>query len=110
MLALRVVAEKLSPTERAAYILREAFDYSYRQIANILEMEETNTRQLVSRARKHMSHSRRTPASSGEQQRLLDAFLSAAQKGELARLEGFLARDAQVSAQTLSEARKPLAA
>jgi DNA-directed RNA polymerase specialized sigma24 family protein len=37
-----------SPTERAAYILREAFDYSYRQIADILQMKEANTRQLVS--------------------------------------------------------------
>src|SRR5581483_4387902 len=50
-LAVLVVLERLSPTERAAYILREAFDYSYRQIADILQTEEANTRQLVSRAR-----------------------------------------------------------
>jgi RNA polymerase sigma-70 factor (ECF subfamily) len=87
-LAVLVLLEKLSPTERAAYILREAFDYSYRQIADILQMEEANTRQLVSRARKHIADGRRTPVSSGEQRRLLEAFLAAAQKGEMAALEG----------------------
>jgi RNA polymerase sigma-70 factor (ECF subfamily) len=45
-LAILLLLEKLSPTERAAYVLREAFDYSYRQIANILQMEEANARQL----------------------------------------------------------------
>ena len=47
--AVLLLLEKLSPTERAAYVLREAFDYSYREIANILRLEEANTRQLVTR-------------------------------------------------------------
>src|SRR3984885_10005092 len=92
-LAVVVLLEKLSPTERAAYVLREAFDYSYRQIADILQMEEANTRQLVSRARKHVAEGRPTPASSEEQQRLLEAFIGAAQKGDLAALEGLFAED-----------------
>jgi RNA polymerase sigma-70 factor (ECF subfamily) len=92
-LAVRVLLEKLSPTERAAYILREAFDYSYRQIADILQMEEANTRQLVSRARKHIVDGRRTPVSSGEQRRLLEVFVAAARKGDMAALEGRLAED-----------------
>lgn len=92
-LAVLVLLEKLSPTERAAYILREAFDYSYRQIADILQMEEANTRQLVSRARKHIADGRRTPVSSGEQRRLLEAFIAAAQKGDMAALEGLFAED-----------------
>jgi RNA polymerase sigma-70 factor (TIGR02957 family) len=91
--AILVLLEKLSPTERAAYVLREAFDYSYRQIADILQMEEANTRQLVSRARKHIADERRTPASSEEQRRLLEAFIGAAQKGDLAALEGLFAED-----------------
>jgi RNA polymerase sigma-70 factor (ECF subfamily) len=86
-LAVLVLLEKLSPTERAAYVLREAFDYPYRQIADILQMEEANTRQLVSRARKHIADGRRTPVSSGEQRRLLEAFIAAAQKGDMAALE-----------------------
>src|SRR5262249_11767151 len=53
-LAVLLLLEKLTPTERAAYVLREAFDYSYDQIASILQMEEANVRQLVSRARKHI--------------------------------------------------------
>jgi RNA polymerase sigma-70 factor (TIGR02957 family) len=91
--AVIVLLEKLSPTERAAYVLREAFDYSYRQIADILQMEEANTRQLVTRARKHIADGRRTPATSDEQRRLLEAFISAAQKGDLAALEGLFVED-----------------
>lgn len=93
-LAVRVLLEKLSPTERAVYILREAFDYSYREIANILPVEEANARQLVSRARKHIADGRRAPASSGEQRRLLQAFVTAAHTGELAPLECLLTDDA----------------
>jgi RNA polymerase sigma-70 factor (ECF subfamily) len=91
--AILLLLEKLSPTERAAYVLREAFDYSYRQIADILQMEEANTRQLVSRARKHIADGRHTPASSQEQRRLLEVFIGAAQKGDLAALEGLFAED-----------------
>lgn len=92
-LAVLMLLEKLSPTERAAYILREAFDYPYRQIADILQMEEANARQLVSRARKHIADGRRTPVNSTEQRRLLEAFISAAQKGDLAGLETLFTED-----------------
>ena len=92
-LAVLLLLEKLSPTERAAYVLREAFDYSYDQIASILQMEEANVRQLVSRARKHITDGRRTPVSSIEQRRLLEAFVAAAQKGDMAGLEEILAED-----------------
>jgi RNA polymerase sigma-70 factor (ECF subfamily) len=92
-LAVLILLEKLSPTERAAYVLREAFDYSYRQIADILQMEEANVRQLVSRARKHIADGRRTSVSSDEQRRLLEAFIAAAQKADMAGLEGLFAED-----------------
>jgi RNA polymerase sigma-70 factor (ECF subfamily) len=91
--AVRLLLEKLSPTECAAYVLREAFDYSYRRIAYILQIEEANTRQLVSRARKHIAYGRRTPVSSGEQRRLMEAFIAAARKGDMAALEGLFAED-----------------
>src|SRR6266446_7610065 len=91
-LAVRVLLEKLSPTERAAYVLREAFDYSYRQVADILQMQEANTRQLVSRARKHIADGRRSPVSARQQRRLLDVLVAAAQKGEMAALERLLAQ------------------
>jgi RNA polymerase sigma-70 factor, ECF subfamily len=54
-LALRTLLEKLSPTDRAAYLLREAFDYRYREIAAVLELSEANARQRVSRARRGLS-------------------------------------------------------
>jgi RNA polymerase sigma-70 factor (TIGR02957 family) len=92
-LAILLLLEKLSPTERASYVLREAFDYSYREIADIIQMEEANTRQLVSRARKHIADGRRTPVGSEEQRRLLEAFIAAAQKGDLATLEGLFVED-----------------
>lgn len=92
-LAVLVLMEKLSANERAAYVLREAFDYSYRDIADILQMEEANIRQLVSRARKHIADGRRVPVSTTEQRRLLEAFIGAAQKGDMAGLEGLLAED-----------------
>jgi len=91
--AILTLLEKLSPTERAAYILREAFDYPYRDIATVLRLEEANARQVVTRARQHVSNGRRMPASPTEQGRLLDAFIAAAQKGDVAGLEGFLASD-----------------
>jgi Sigma-70, region 4 len=83
--------EKLSPTERAAYILRKAFDHPYPDIAEILRLSEENTRQLFSRARKHIADERRAPVSAVEQNRLLQAFIAAAQTGDLAGLENLLA-------------------
>ncbi len=92
-LAVLLLLEKLAPTERAAYILREAFDYPYDQIAEVLHVTEDNARQLVSRARKHIADGRRRPVSPNEQRRLLDVFIAAARKGDLAALERLFASD-----------------
>jgi RNA polymerase sigma factor (sigma-70 family) len=92
-LAVLVLLEKLSPNERAAYVLREAFDYPYAQIAEILQLTETNVRQLITRARKHIASERRAPASAAEQRRLLTAFIAAAQEGNAVALEGLFAPD-----------------
>jgi DNA-directed RNA polymerase specialized sigma24 family protein len=91
--AVLLLLEKLSPTERAAYVLREAFNYPYRKIANLLRVEEANARQVVSRAREHVSGRRRAPVSPAKQRRLLNAFVAAARTGELARLESLFASD-----------------
>lgn len=79
--------ERLSPAERAAYILREAFDYPYRDIANVLRLEVANARQVVSRARQHIADGRPMPANSTDQHRLLRAFVAAAHNGDVAGLE-----------------------
>jgi len=92
-LAILMLLERLSPAERAAYILREGFDYSYRQIAKILRIAEANCRQLVVRARRHLAEGRRASVTSTEQTLLLDALIHAARKGNLTSLEIFLAKD-----------------
>jgi RNA polymerase sigma factor (sigma-70 family) len=90
---VRMLLEKLTPTERAAYVLREAFDYAYRDIANVLRLAEANARQVVTRARQHIASGRTTATSSIEQERLLKVFIAAAQDGDVARLEDFFALD-----------------
>jgi RNA polymerase sigma-70 factor (ECF subfamily) len=89
--ALLALLEKLSPAERAAYLLREAFDYPHRRIAEVLGLSEANARQLVTRARARLRGDRRRRAGAAEHRRLLDAFLGAAQTGDLASLERLLA-------------------
>jgi RNA polymerase sigma-70 factor (ECF subfamily) len=97
-LALRTLWEKLSPTERAAYVLREAFDYPYRQIARVLATSEANARQLVTRARVRLAGERRRQVSAAEQERFIDAFVDAAQSGDLRTLERLLAAEVEASA------------
>jgi RNA polymerase sigma factor (sigma-70 family) len=88
--ALNVLLEKLSPSERAAFVLREAFEYSYREIANILRMREANARQLVTRARRHLTDHRSVAVIPVECRRFMAAF-AAAQEGSLTALEAFFA-------------------
>ena len=89
-LAVRRLLEKLSPTERAVFVLREAFDYPCRRIADILALSEANARQLLVRARARLRGERRLPVSGSAHQRLLAAFTTASQTGELAPLEELL--------------------
>jgi len=92
--AVLLVLERLSPTERAAYILREAFDYPYDELAAILQSSEPAVRQLVSRARKRIRAERRHEISGSQQRKLLTAFVAAARSGDLEALERLLAKDA----------------
>ncbi|MBX5331873.1 RNA polymerase sigma-70 factor [Rhodococcus fascians] len=91
--AVLLLLEKLSPTERAAYVLRESFDYPYRQIGEIIEVTEANARQLVTRARKHIAAGSRATVSTSDHRRLLAAFVDAAQTGDLDALTALLAAD-----------------
>ena len=91
--AVLLLLERLSPVERAAYVLREAFAYPYEQISTILQVSQANSRQLVSRARGHLEDGRRRSVSRSEQRRLLSAFLDAAQAGDLTALVELLAGD-----------------
>jgi RNA polymerase sigma-70 factor (TIGR02957 family) len=91
--AVLLILEKLTPTERAAYVLRQAFDYPYEEIAEIIQQTQANVRQLVSRARKRLAEEKRTAVGVREQQRLLEAFLAAARTGNVAALEELFAAD-----------------
>ena len=91
--AVLVLLEKLTPTERAAYVLREAFGYDYQQIADIIVQSPAGARQLVSRARKHLASEKRAAVGANEQRRLLGAFVTAARTGDLASLEALFSAD-----------------
>jgi RNA polymerase sigma-70 factor (ECF subfamily) len=85
--ALRRTLETLSGAERAAYLLREGFDYPHRRIARVLGLSEANARQVVARARRRLEGGRRRRVGAGELERLVDAFAAAARHGDLAGLE-----------------------
>ena len=71
--AMLALLERLTPVERAAYLLREVFGYEYAQVAEIIERTEVNSRQLVTRARKHLEASRpRFDADEAARDALLD--------------------------------------
>jgi RNA polymerase sigma-70 factor (TIGR02957 family) len=91
--AALLLMEKLTANERAAYVLREAFDYPYAQIADVLESTEPAVRQLVSRARKHVTGERRTPVSADAQRQLLTSFVAAARTGNMTALEKLFAAE-----------------
>jgi RNA polymerase sigma-70 factor, ECF subfamily len=86
-LAIRALLEKLSGTERAAYLLREAFGYRYRELGAVLGLSEANARQLVTRARRRLAAEPRRHVGAEEQERLVSVFVAAAQARDAATLE-----------------------
>ena len=93
-MALLAVLERLSPTERAAFLLRETFDYSYPEIARIIDESEANCRQLVHRAKKRLAQERPRFATTAEEKaRLATAFITAASTGEVDPLLQLFADD-----------------
>lgn len=88
------VLGSLSPAERAAFLLREAFDAEYDEIAAVLDTSEANSRQLVTRARKHIETRRpRFPVDRARHQKMLEEFLTACATGDAAELTHLLAED-----------------
>lgn len=93
-LALLTLMERLTPTERAVFVLREAFAYSHRQIAEFLDVSEVNSRQLHGRARQHLGDTRpRFEPDRAQWQRLVERFLAAARGGDAAELREILTAD-----------------
>lgn len=93
--ALMLTLETLTPAERAAFVLHEAFDAGYTELATILERNEAACRQLVARARAHVAELRPRFTPSSEQiTRLFSAFAEATRTGNPALIEGALCQDA----------------
>ncbi|MGW4872164.1 RNA polymerase sigma-70 factor [Streptomyces chartreusis] len=111
-LAMLVLLERLTPTERAVYVLREAFAYGHRDIAEALDLSEANCRQLYRRAVRRVGEDRSRFESTPErQQQLVSSFLTAARDGDLSGLEKLLAADVVWSSDgggKVSAARRPI--
>jgi len=95
-MAFLFMLEALGPVERAVFLLREAFDYDYAEIAPIVGRSEAACRQIVSRAKNHFA--RREPASdaapSPKTERIVQRFMAACATGDIAELLAVLTDDA----------------
>ena len=96
-MAFLVLLERLSPLERAAFLLREVFDYPYPEIARIVDKSEANCRQMVHRAREHISAGESRFEITPEQLQEISArFLQATSNGDMAGLLELLSDDVTV--------------
>ncbi len=92
-MAISMLHEHLAPVERAAFVLRHAFDYPYPTIVDRLGTTEVNARQIVSRAGRRLSDVARPPVVSREHGRLVLAFVAAHEQGEMRTIEEALVAD-----------------
>jgi RNA polymerase sigma-70 factor, ECF subfamily len=94
-LAFLVALERLTPDERAVLVLREAFDYGFGEIGEIIGKDPANCRQILSRARRRVAEDRpRFDPDPAERRALADRFLQAAREGDMDGLVALLAPDA----------------
>lgn len=97
--AFLLVLERLTPKERAAYLLHEVFDVSYAETARTLEIQEVACRKLVSRARSHVEQAKvRHVTPRDRQEELLAAFEAAVVGGHTGRLAALLSDDIELRA------------
>ena len=93
-MAFLLLLERLTPMERAVFLLREVFEYEYAEIAGMLGQTEANCRQILRRAKQHVGDLRqRFDASGKDHTALLQRFLQATRAGELQGLVELLASD-----------------
>ncbi len=93
-IAFLTVLERLSPIERAVFLLRDVFDYDYDEIGHMVGKSPTNCRQILRRAKQHLADQRpRFPVSRPQQDQITAQFLDASSKGDLQDLLLLLATD-----------------
>ena len=111
-IALLSLLERLGPGERAAFVLREAFGYSHRDIGEILETSEANARQLHHRAQQHPGDpASRFQPDPARWRSLVDRFLTACRSGDVAGLVPMLTADVTSTADgggKVAAARRPV--
>ena len=96
-IAFLVLLERLSPLERAVFLLRETFEYDYNEISRIVGKNAANCRQIARRARQHLADQRpRFQASLQQQEQLTRKFMQASHQGDLQGLLDLLAEDITV--------------
>jgi RNA polymerase sigma-70 factor, ECF subfamily len=96
-LAFLHLLEKLSPVERAVFLLREIFDYPYDEVARIVGKSPANSRQILARAHRHIEQGRRRyEVSREEREEVARRFVAAWEEGDTDELIELLARDATV--------------
>ncbi|MDG5801474.1 RNA polymerase sigma-70 factor [Streptomyces ossamyceticus] len=93
--AVLTLLERLTPNERAVYVLKEAFDYPHREIAEILDISEAASQQIFHRAKKHVAAGKaRTEIDEAAARRIVEEFLAAATSGKTEPLVKLLTSDA----------------
>jgi RNA polymerase sigma-70 factor (ECF subfamily) len=108
-LAMLVVLETLSPLERAVFVLREAFELPFSEIAEVIGREEPATRQLAKRAREHVQSRRpRFEVDRARRRQVTQRFIAAAVHGDLGGLTSLLARDVELVSDGGGRARSPI--
>lgn len=111
-MAFLVMLERLTPIERAVFILREVFDYGYDEIAEIVDKSETACRKVLSRAKQHVQNNQpRYESTPAKHQELLTAFVHALGEGKVEDLTNMLAKDVTMWADgggQISAATRPL--
>jgi RNA polymerase sigma-70 factor, ECF subfamily len=97
-MAFLLLLERLSPVERAVFLLRDVFGYDYEEIAGVVGKREDNTRQIAARARRHVQAGRaRFETSRRQREELARRFLAAWEQGDTEGLISMLAEDAVMS-------------
>jgi RNA polymerase sigma-70 factor, ECF subfamily len=107
--ALLLALDRLSPMERAAFLLHDVFDTPFADVARMIDRSEAACRQLAARARRAVRDERPTPTAAPENHaRLLQAFAEAASSGDISRLVGLLREDAILIADSAGRKAAPI--
>jgi RNA polymerase sigma-70 factor (ECF subfamily) len=110
-MGLLVLLERLGPVERAVFVLREAFDYEYDEIARIVGKSEPACRQILARARRHLAADQARFTDRADNERVAMQFLVAMGTGDVSQIERMLAADAVFYSDgggKVTAARKPI--